>query len=404
MLFIRLAWRNLIRHRRRSLLTGLSMCLGFMVLSFSIGLTEGGYERLIALFTSMNTGHVQLLHPDYHESPTLYQTVKNLPSKLQQIREVPGVLAATARLEASGLAFAESKTSGVKLIGVEPESEEQVTSLRQRLAHGDWWSRSGEYQALLGSAVAQQLRLKTGDRMVVMTQAADGSMSHDFFEIIGVLKESFVDDYHVIVDLASLQEFLVLPQQAHRILLRARHYDQSRELQQQLRQQLESWPPLQWQTWAELEREFVHSMEVDKSGNIILYVIIGMVVGLSVLNTVLMALMERRREFGVMLALGTRPRLLLVMIMLEVACLLLLSLALACLMSTAINAYFMVHGIRFAEPVEFGGIMIDSMVSSLSWPVFVIPMLVVSISSLLVALIPAITVMRMRPTEAMNTV
>lgn len=388
-MILKLAWRNLVRNRRRSVLTALTLIAGFVVLAFSLGLSEGGYDRIIAMFTDMKTGHVQITHSDYIDNPSLFKTVKFDQSRLDRIANVNEVSGVAARLEAGALAFFNDATIGVYLIGVQKDGEPTISSIVERIDRGSWLENSGNYEAVIGARVAKQLNIEVGEKLVLISQGGDGSIANDFFTVKAILRSNAMDDYGIVTDLMSAQEFLTLSGRAHRIVIRANHFSYSYAVQASILQAVSFTDTEKVSNWQTIEKDFVTSMEADKQGNNILYIIIGMVAGLGVLNTVLMSLLERRREFGVLKAIGTRPDQLFRMIMSEVF---LLS-GSCCLIGTIIayvvNSYFAYNGIKFPEPVEFGGIYIDEMVSTTDMRAFVMPAVVTMTSAVLVAILPA---------------
>ena len=401
-MLLTLALRNLLRHRRRSLLTGLTMLAGFIVLSFSLGLTEGGYDRIIRLFTDLQTGHVQLLHRDYIDHPGFFKTIQISEQQEQMIAAVPQVQAFSSRIEAGGLLYVSGSTAGAQIIGIDPKKEPEVSSLKERTASGAWLHKRSGYEALLGAKLVETLNLAIGDNFAVIAQAADGSISTDMFTMVGMIKKNQFDDYRMYTDLESLDEFLELQGRRHRLLIKGPSFKESLALRNQLQAAVALNTDEDFFDWRQIEADFVSSMEADKSGNYILFVIIGLVVVLGVLNTVLMSLMERKREFGVLKAIGTEPKQIFLLILLEVLALAGLSCLLGTLGALALNSYFAVHGIKFPEPVEFGGIYIDEMVASADLVVMLAPSALILSCALVAALLPAWQASLVKPSDSMR--
>ena len=402
-MIITLAFRNLLRHRRRSILTGLTMLAGFVVLAFSLGLTEGGYDRIIQTFTDLQTGHVQVLRRGYIEQAGFYKTIPAADTLSAIIHQQPEVSAVAARIEAGALVYHGGSTAGAELIGVDPIAEPKVSSILERLSTGQWLSASTARQAVLGNKLASQLQLQANDSFAVIAQGADGSTSTDMFTAIGILRGNAFDDYRLYTDLATLDEFLGLQGRRHRIVIKGDSFKHSQQLQKTLEEALPLSEDLGFYDWRQVESDFVVSMEADKSGNYILYVIIGLVVALGVLNTVLMSLLERRREFGVLKALGTKPAEIFSLIMLEVSLLSLISCLGGSLVAWLLNSYLAKEGIQFPEPVEFGGIFIDEMVSTSDLSIMLTPTFLVLACALIAAFIPAWQASTMKASDAMRS-
>tara|TARA_B100001094_G_C18171736_1_gene795519 strand:+ start:390 stop:1601 length:1212 start_codon:yes stop_codon:yes gene_type:complete len=397
-----LAVRNLFRWRRRSLLTSMTMVAGFLVLSFTLGLSEGGYDSVISLFTDLRTGHVQLVNKTYLQNPGLLRTIPFDADLSDKIMQVGAVKAVSPRVEGGGLAFFDKASIGLEILGVDPAREVLVSSLYQRIAKGQWFSKSGAYQALVGKGVADQLGLELGAKVALISQGADGSMSTEFFTVIGIMKKNNVDDFSLFTDVASAQDFFVLQGKVHRIVIQSEDFKDAVELATVLSRKFGSKVAGVFEPWQAIEEEFFRSMEADKEGNKILYIIIGMVVGLGVLNTVLMSILERRREFGILKALGTRPWQIFLMIILETAILSIISCIVGFIFAFCLNYYLSIYGIKFSEPIDVGGIGIKTMLSTVDYMVFVVPLFVVFLSALMVAIIPAIRAASQSPGDAMR--
>ena len=401
-MLLKLAIRNLIRNRRRTVLTGLTMVAGFVTLAFTLGLTEGGYDRIIAMFTDLNTGHVQLLHRETLDDPSLYKTVKDPKGKIAAIEKAFPTLNLSSRIEGGGLGFFGDVTIGVRIIGVDRRREARVSSIDLRRESGHWFKEDGQYEALIGALIAEQLEAKQGDKIAIISQGADGSISSELFKVIGIMKKNGVDDYSVFTDLVSAQEYFSLYNRVHRIVIKSNHFSEARGLQEKLRQKIPLPDSEVFESWEAIEREFVVSMEADKEGNNILYFIIGIAVSLGVLNTVLMSILERRKEFGIIKAIGTRPSLVFRMIMAESLMLSACSCFIGFIIAFAINSYFATNGIKFPEPVELGGILMDEMVSTVGMRAFIPPFLVIFISAVTVTIIPALRAAQAKPSDAMR--
>ena len=133
MMLFKLAWRNLLRHRRRSLLTGLSIIVGFVLSSFFIGWADGTYNLIIDTFTRNRTGHIQIHQKDYTDNPRLYKTIRVTDAMTELLENTGGVEAWAPRIYAGGLASSDTRSSGVSIVGIDPLREEKAIGLRKYL-------------------------------------------------------------------------------------------------------------------------------------------------------------------------------------------------------------------------------------------------------------------------------
>ncbi len=401
-MLLKLAVRNVFRQRRRSLLTGLTLAGGFVLLSLSISISEGTYDTAIRTFTSAFTGHVQVHARGYLDQPTLFKTLANAEAVGAKVRSVRGVRAWTPRVYAGVLAFAGAKTTVARLIGADPVREPKTLRTAERLASGSFLSSSEAKEALIGSDLAGVLGLKVGDELVLITQGADGSVANDAFRVRGILKGGGISaGNQVYVPLAAAQDFLVLPGRVHELIVTLDDFSRSRAAARAIAAALAD-PSLEVAPWEVTERSFYHAMTLDKEGMWLMFIVIVAIVAMGVLNTVLMTVLERTREYGILKALGTRPRDLFRLIVLETGILALLATSLAALVSLWVDAWFVHHGILYAAGADMGGVVVDTLYGSLKARCFTQPALITLGTALLVSAFPALRVVHIRPVTALR--
>ena len=403
MLIIRIACRNVLRQKRRSLLTALMMVGGFVLTSLSLGITHGSYSHLINLFTRSHTGHVQIHRQGYLERPSLYNALTNLEELDKVIMAHQEVMVWGPRVYAPALAAAAEKTTGVEVIGVQLDREVQLTQLNKRVRQGRFLQLGMQNEVLLGQGVALILGVGLGDEIVLIGQGADGSIANDLFTIVGIVGQegdlrSRVKCY---VALEVAQEFLALPIGVHEIAIVLNEQQQAVELAKKLASILVN-DGLAVTPWQEIEKEFFAAMQADIKGLWLSLGIIILIVGIGVLNTVLMTILERTREFGVLRALGTRPHHMMGMIILETIWLTLISLVPAVLLSLLGNFYLSLYGIPLPNAIEFSGVSVSTIRSSIAPHTVWIPVLVVLVTALLASVVPAWYATQITPVKALR--
>jgi putative ABC transport system permease protein len=399
---LKLAFRNVFRQRRRSLLTGLTMAGGFVLLSLSISISEGTYDTAINTFTTAFTGHMQVHARGYLDQPTLFKTLTGVEALGAKVAAVPGVRTWTPRVYAGVLAFAGTKTTVARLIGVDPVREPKTLKTAERIAQGSFFSGPEAREALIGPDLAEVLGLKLGGELVLITQGADGSVANDLFTVRGVLTGGgMAAGNQVYVPLAAAQEFLALPGRVHELIVMLDDFSRSRRTARAASAALAD-PALEVEPWEVTERSFYHAMTLDKEGMWLFFLIIVAIVAVGVLNTVLMTVLERTREYGILKALGTRPRDLFRLIVLETGILALLATALAALVSLGVDAWFVRNGILYAAGADMGGVIVDTLYGSLKARCFTQPALITLGTALIVSIFPALRVVRIRPVNALR--
>ena len=404
MLLGRLAIRNILRQRRRSLLTALMMIGGFVLSSLSLGISDGTYSHLIDLFTKNRTGHVQIHRTGYLDTPTLHATFSTDADLTQTLDQQRQIKSWTPRVYSAALAFKAAKTTGLQLVGIDPQREKATTRLTEKLKEGRFLDAAGQNEIVLSGNLALILNAALNDDLILISQGADGSIANDRFRLVGTTAGQSGSAMTAYTLLKDAQSFLTLGDRIHEVVITLDNQRQARKAAADL-QHLVGGDRLEVLPWQQIERSFFKAMQADVQGMWLSLGIIMAVVAIGVLNTVLMTILERTREFGVMRALGTRPSTVFALVVLETTLLALLSIAPAALVSLGLNGWLYTSGIALPTPIaiESSGIDFDTVFGSLAPHVFWLPAAVVLGAAVLVSLVPALRAARIRPTEAMRS-
>jgi ABC-type lipoprotein release transport system permease subunit len=375
---------------------------GTVLMVYTVGLAEGTYADMIDLATRSSTGHLQLLAEGYNEKPSLYKTVKDPQAKIETLLATPGIQSATARVETSGLVSFGRRTTGVGLWGIDPDGERAVSGIPGALKEGEFLKKlppSDPLPIVVGSGVAKRLNARLGDEISFVGQAADGSIAAELFRITGIIETGVAEADRALaaIRLEDAQELLILPNRAHRIAAAVK--DLSRV--QEIAHSVSTVEGEHVQPWQELMPELHSSIEADRSGQYIFLVLIVAVVALGVMNTMAMSVVERHREFGVLLALGTTPGQLTSMTIWEGIWLALFGVGLGVAVGAILNVF-----LAFPYPggaVEFGGVVIEMMNPANSLRGNLWFPLAIFTTTVATSLIPALRTARLIPAEALRT-
>ncbi len=400
LILIKLAWRNIFRNKRRTFLTVSMMVFGYVLFSFFLSLADGAYGNIITQFINARTGEYQIHFQDYLDNPKIYKTISDVGKLQKQIEKNPNVTGTTARVKGSALSFLNKKTMGVQIVGFDVKRELQNTTLAKRLLEGSFPKGNDSPQIVIGKRVAETLKAHIGDQLALISSGADGSLANDQYEIVGVLghKDSAgIDDQMVYIPLHVAQEFFSVWGRAHEIVLRTKKQGINNFTIENLEEKKLTLSP-----WQVVESDFYKAMLADKKGDSIARIIIMLMVALGVFNTVLMSMIERKREFGVLKAIGTKPSFLGSMIVLETMIMNCLSLCIGFIIALGLNYYFSIHGIEFEEAFEYGGFMFKEMNSVVNVNSFLLPTIVVTITSFVVSLFPAVRAAKITPVDALR--
>jgi len=403
MLLVKIAFRNIFRHKRRTLLTLISMAGGYALMSISFAIIEGSYSRLIDAFTKSYVGHVQIHKQGFLDKPSVYLTIPEYDKAVETLNSSAEVKSWAPRVIFSSLAYGNQKTMGVQAVGIDPDKEKNTTRIEASVKKGKYLQPEFSKEILVGYGIAKVLKLKLGDAIVLMGQAADGSIANDEFFVRGIMgDETDTRNKHKIyMELQAAQEYLALEKRIHEVAVVIDDFRRSQSFADQLQNSL-SIQKLTVSPWEEVESGFYKAMQIDKKGNNVTLFIVMFVVGVSILNTVLMNIFERTKEFGVMIAIGTRPQSLSKIIFLEVSFLSFISVLCGVGVAYAANYYFATHGILFEEGFEYGGVVFDRMIASLDFFVFAFPAVLTWLVAVLVSFIPAYRLRKLSPIEALR--
>jgi ABC-type lipoprotein release transport system permease subunit len=376
------------------------MAGAFVLFSISIGITEGSYSRLIELYTHARTGHIQIHAKGYLDQPSIYRTIKDYREIEEQLISVPGIVSFTDRIYAPALGFKGSRTTGITINGIDPLREFMTTSIKEKIIKGRYLSREPLNEVMITSELAKILHVDIGEEIALIGQAADGSIANDLFSVTGIIKGKERDILYMHIDKA--REFLSLGDQIHEIVIMLDTYKRSGQIADYIRRRLNDNAQIKVSTWYEVEKDFYRAMKMDKQGNWITLTVLMIIVAIGVLNSVLMTLLERTKEFGVMRAIGTSPVQIFFIIIFEMAFLTTMSIVLGIGLSLVANNILSRHGITLPTPIELEGLHFESYVSQVSIETVLYPCLIVFVVSIVVSAFPALRAARITPVRALR--
>ncbi len=309
----RIAWRNLGRNRKRTLITGAALAFGYFAAVVIVGVSDGIVAEMIDNGTGLLTGQVQVHTPEYLPERSLYETLGTdsaaaLSAILDRIRAIPGVDAAAPRVFGGGLVSAGRETSGAVLMGFDPVHEPRVSRLLSTIRQGAL-PLEGTRQVAIGAEMARKLRVGPGSEVVLVAPAADGSLGNDLFTVSGIYRTGVteLDNAYALVPLGTLQRLLALePGQVHELAIAVRDPWAAPAVADSVRSALgAAGMTAQVRAWPQFRPEIADYARLARASNWILIIIVFAMAVFGVANTMLMATFERRREFAVVRALGT---------------------------------------------------------------------------------------------------
>jgi ABC-type lipoprotein release transport system permease subunit len=305
--FLKLAARALARNRRRSLITLIAVAVGHAGLVFLWGYVGGINRQMIGNITSYLTGHLQVHRQGYHDDPTLDLAFAGPGGLAERLAAIGTVAAIAPRVEGEALASGPEKTRGVLVVGVDPERERAVTTLARAIKDGSYLESGDPQGIVLGSRVAEVLRVTVEDEVTLVTQAADGSIGAGRYRVRGIYASGIdlIDGAYAFLTLSAAQELFVLDGRVTTLAVQLAELDRLPAARAALARELG--PGYEVLGWERLMPGLADNVEFHELLTYIILFVVFVVVALGLANTILMGVMERTHEFGVMLALGTAP-------------------------------------------------------------------------------------------------
>lgn len=315
----KLALRNVMRNRRRSGITVLSIAVGLAALTFLWGFIDGQNRQMVNNTTRYFATDAQVHLKGYHDDPSLDRAIEAGDRVLAAVRADPAVAAATVRLETTVLASRADRSRGIVAFGVDPAAESAVSDLSKAIVDGRAFDGPGDGGMLIGADLAEALALRAGDDLVLVGQAYDGSVASARVPVRGVFRTKIddLDGYVAVMPMAVMRDFLAAPSAVTAVAVRLRDRGaldaavESLSVRVGSDHEVVGWPVL-------LPMVAVSTRFHEVMGFVVLTIFFVMVAA-GVANPVLMAVLERTREFGIMLALGTSQSLLFRLVLAEAA-------------------------------------------------------------------------------------
>ncbi|MBI3582564.1 MAG: ABC transporter permease [Nitrospinae bacterium] len=406
-MLIRLAWRNIWRNTRRSLITLSAISFGLTVLIFLWGFGDGAHERMVENFISISVGHLQIHTSGYLRSEDPSLTIPQWREKVERLQGFPEVYSVSPRIRSHALVATPTQSSGVLLSGVLPDTEIKVTRLLEFISKGRFLSPEPKGEVVIGEDFARFLNVSIGERIVILTQGFNGSLASGSYEVAGLFRSGVpeIDRGQIFLHLKTVQELLSMPDEVHELTIRLKSSSQLEDTRFAMSRVFPS-AEYEIQTWIDLSPMVVQWIELD---NIILYIIllvVTIIVSIGIMNAMLMTVFERFKEFGILRAMGTMPHEILLMILLEAAMLTLLGTIAGIIMGFGLDRFYGWHGINLSEyshafanfysgTVIYTHVSVKHLLQSAG---------IVFIAGILSSIYPAIKAVRLQPVEAIRYV
>jgi len=348
--YLKLGLRNLLLYPMRTGLTVLGLAVGIAALTFLSAMNDGWLQNMKVNFVLTQMGHVQIHAKGFEESRRISDYMHDTNAVDKALQTMPHIKAWTHRIRVSGLASAASSNASVLVSGIEPENEKKVSRLYGFVQQGEWLQKGDKRGVLLGDVLADRLSVGLGDKVVLMAASPEGDIASEVFRVRGLIHSGVmdVDNLLALVPISMAQHWLGLGKGVTDVVIRADAFTSVDGIVHDLEQVLkgQGLEVLRWQEIDPMAEQWTMFAEVYTW--IVLLVVIIVVLA-EVLNTMLMSMYDRVREFGLMAALGTGQRQLFVMVVCETLLLVAMGSALGFVFGAGFSLYFGQYGLDLSQ-------------------------------------------------------
>jgi len=406
-IIIRLAWRNVWKNRRRTILTLLTIVVGMTVILFLNSLAKGGHDQMIEDAVAVNAGHIQIHEKGFWDNRSIEYAFMPDSTLLEMLAKDDRVSAVSRRVHAGGLLSFRDTTAGAMIQAVEPDAEIRVTTMHSMVLPGGRYLRQGDSRKIvIGETLAKNLGAGVGDSIDLISQGFDGSIAAENLTIVGLVRTGNpeYDRLLVVMTMDHAAELFTMMDYITSITLRLKDTDDVRSLRNDIRSAVDT-DALEVMGWDDLMPELVQFIVLDDLGAYIFDFILFMVVAFGILNTIQMSVFDRIREFGVMLAIGTRPGQVRAMVLCESVFISMLGIVLGLAAGIALSYYFTVNPLdysQYAEEIKVWGVSTTVFPTRITWLNLTVTTCLTFALSLLFTLFPAHRASRLKPIEAIR--
>jgi len=301
--YLKIAWRNLWRNKRRTLITVASIFFGVLLATIMNSLQDGTYSNMIDMMVKLSSGYLQIQNPEYRENRSINNTFAPSDELLAQLENTPKVTTVAKRLETFALISSGPNTRGGAVVGFEPKKDKQTSNLQHWISQGSFIEEN-DRGVLVTSNVAKHLNLNVNDTIILISQGYRGVTAAGKYSIKGILNFSTpqMNNIGVFMDINLAQELFSADGMVTSLMIMMNSYSDVADVKSHLTSLTNG--SLSVLTWKELMPEIVQFIESDMAGSVVMLGILYIVIGFGIFGTIIMMVAERRRELAVMVAVG----------------------------------------------------------------------------------------------------
>lgn len=348
-----MSWRSLWRNKRRTIITISAVAFATFLTLISKAMNDGTYLTNIKFAIESFSGYLQINHKGYIENPTLKKSFIPSNSLQEILNSTPFLKSYTRRVVGDGLVAYKNNTFGVMVLGIDPDSERKVSKIGEKTRVGNFVNNEYKNDIVIGSKLLEKLEASLGDTIVILVSCFDGSMGDMKLRIGGVMKsgQPEFDAGILFMHIKTAQDLFALDGRVSSIVISLTNFDKIRKAKDYLDTRLKN--DLEVSDWTRIMPELKQTMDMDSVNSLIFLGILIVIVGFGILNTILMSVTERFREFGIILAIGAKNTKLVWIVIFETLCISIIGLITGLILGVMLNYYV------YYNPIKITGIMAD---------------------------------------------
>ncbi len=403
-----LAWRNLWRNYRRTLIMLAAIAVGVWAMIFMTAMMRGMVDDMVRGSTQTLLGHVQLHHPEYLDDPNIVNSMAPPSAELKQGLLIDSIVAWTTRVRVPAVVSSERESTGITLVGIDPQAERPLSFIGESIGEGRYLEGVDDRGVILGARLVEKLETNLGKRVVLMSQDPNNEVVDRGFRIVGIYHSdpAAIEEQFAFVGRATAQKFLRMGNQISELEVLGTDYREAESLADPLRVLVEREKlKVEVLSWPQLDR-YLGSMLPMMDGFVLIWIVVVFTaLSFGLVNTLAMAVFERVREIGLMQALGMRPRAIMAQVLFESILLLGLGLILGNLTAwlTIVPLQSGIDISVVAEGLEMAG-MGSVLYPSLLVKDMLLATVVVLILGIAASLLPAWRAARYEPIKALTKI
>jgi ABC-type lipoprotein release transport system permease subunit len=401
-----MSWRNIWRNKVRSLVVIFAIAIGLIGGIFIAGLSNGMVAQQTDNAINNEISNAQIHNPKFLDNMSPKFLIENVDEKIDQIRRQPNVTEVCYRTKATAMASTAATGAGVTLNGIIPEEEKKVTDIYSKVIEGNYFEKESKTaQILIGQKLAHKLKTKLGNKIVITVQALNGEMTYALFRVAGIFKTNNTgfDELNVFVRSADLNPTLgIMPGQANEIAIRTTDLEAAFAVVDQLKTEF---PGLSVQSWRDIRPSLILMMTMMDQFSYWLMIIILFALIFGIINTMLMVILERKRELGMLMAVGMNKKRVFRMILIETTLLSLTGGLIGLIISMVMVGILSKTGINFASWAEGLEAMGYSayIYPEISSEFYVVVTILVILTAVIASIWPTRKALKLNPADAIRS-